>query len=317
MRDFKSKLSKEIQRLHDWSGPVFPHRYRAVPVSDEPAAQIARLRLPPGAGCQGRPRRLAPPMARSLGRPVAPDGPAREGPVDRPHRPLPGSPPQASGRRAGLHARRGPRARPAAVLAKPPPLQSVEPRSALSSEPSKTKPKPPEVAALFSAAGPFSASTPTPPPPARTALPGLASTPRPSASANSSPGATTPSSTPTARPPMPSAQAATARPSSRPVPFRLRSCRCLSSPDSHSPADLATQPHPAPCENAQASRRTTVSDRGEPCILGLGALPVPRPTRALQGPRSQPSCTGSGAIMIPTALTQPRRNSREVLWRSP
>jgi REP element-mobilizing transposase RayT len=44
MRDFKSKLAKEIQRLHGWSGIVFPHRYRPIPVSDEPEAQIARLR---------------------------------------------------------------------------------------------------------------------------------------------------------------------------------------------------------------------------------------------------------------------------------
>jgi REP element-mobilizing transposase RayT len=44
MRDFKSKLAKEIQRLHAWSGPVFPHRYHAVPISDEPEAQVGRLR---------------------------------------------------------------------------------------------------------------------------------------------------------------------------------------------------------------------------------------------------------------------------------
>ncbi|MEZ5332066.1 MAG: transposase [Thermoanaerobaculia bacterium] len=44
MRDFKSKLAKEIQRLHDWRGTVFPGRYHSVPVSDEPEAQQARLR---------------------------------------------------------------------------------------------------------------------------------------------------------------------------------------------------------------------------------------------------------------------------------
>ena len=44
MRDFKSKLAKEIQRLHGWSGPVFPHRYHAVPISDELEAQVGRLR---------------------------------------------------------------------------------------------------------------------------------------------------------------------------------------------------------------------------------------------------------------------------------
>jgi len=44
MRDVKSKVAKEVQRLYDWTGTVFPHRYHAVPVSDEPEAQVARLR---------------------------------------------------------------------------------------------------------------------------------------------------------------------------------------------------------------------------------------------------------------------------------
>ena len=44
MRDLKSKLAKEVQRLHHWKGTVFPHRYRAIPISDEPEAQIGRLR---------------------------------------------------------------------------------------------------------------------------------------------------------------------------------------------------------------------------------------------------------------------------------
>jgi REP element-mobilizing transposase RayT len=44
MRDLKSKVAKEVQRLHDWTGTVFPHRYHAVPISDEPEAQVARLR---------------------------------------------------------------------------------------------------------------------------------------------------------------------------------------------------------------------------------------------------------------------------------
>ncbi|MEZ5331858.1 MAG: hypothetical protein R2991_07345 [Thermoanaerobaculia bacterium] len=44
MRDFKSKVAKEVQRLHDWQDPVFPRRYRPIPVSDEPEAQIGRLR---------------------------------------------------------------------------------------------------------------------------------------------------------------------------------------------------------------------------------------------------------------------------------
>jgi hypothetical protein len=44
MRDFESKLAKEVQRLHDWTGTVFPHRYRPIPISNESEAQIARLR---------------------------------------------------------------------------------------------------------------------------------------------------------------------------------------------------------------------------------------------------------------------------------
>ncbi|MEZ5331289.1 MAG: transposase [Thermoanaerobaculia bacterium] len=50
MRDLKSKLAKEVQRLHDWSGTVFPHRYHAIPVSDEPEAQVGRLRYLLGQG---------------------------------------------------------------------------------------------------------------------------------------------------------------------------------------------------------------------------------------------------------------------------
>jgi REP element-mobilizing transposase RayT len=44
MRDLKSKVAKEVQRLHHWTGTVFPHRYRAIPISNEPEAQVARLR---------------------------------------------------------------------------------------------------------------------------------------------------------------------------------------------------------------------------------------------------------------------------------
>ncbi|MEM6796244.1 MAG: transposase [Acidobacteriota bacterium] len=44
MGHLKTNLSKEIGRAHDWPGALWDNRYRAVPVSDEPAAQIARLR---------------------------------------------------------------------------------------------------------------------------------------------------------------------------------------------------------------------------------------------------------------------------------
>lgn len=44
MQHIATNLSKEVGRLHDWSGPLFARRYSSIPVSDEPEAQIARLR---------------------------------------------------------------------------------------------------------------------------------------------------------------------------------------------------------------------------------------------------------------------------------
>ena len=44
MEHFKSKLAREVNKLHGWEGPVFHGRYRAIPVSEEPEAQIERLR---------------------------------------------------------------------------------------------------------------------------------------------------------------------------------------------------------------------------------------------------------------------------------
>ncbi len=38
-----TNLSKQLGRLHGWSGPIF-QRYKAIPVSDEEEAQVARLR---------------------------------------------------------------------------------------------------------------------------------------------------------------------------------------------------------------------------------------------------------------------------------
>jgi REP element-mobilizing transposase RayT len=44
MEHFKSKLAREVNKLHGWEGPVFHGRYRAIPVSEEPEAQTERLR---------------------------------------------------------------------------------------------------------------------------------------------------------------------------------------------------------------------------------------------------------------------------------
>ncbi len=44
MRLVNGNLSKEVGRLHDWTGTMFARRYSSIPVSDEPQAQVARLR---------------------------------------------------------------------------------------------------------------------------------------------------------------------------------------------------------------------------------------------------------------------------------
>ena len=44
MRFMKTNLSKQLGRIHGWSGPMFERRYQAIPVSDEEEAQVARLR---------------------------------------------------------------------------------------------------------------------------------------------------------------------------------------------------------------------------------------------------------------------------------
>jgi len=44
MRYFNTNLSKEAGRLHRWRGTLIQRRYRAILVSEEPVAQIARLR---------------------------------------------------------------------------------------------------------------------------------------------------------------------------------------------------------------------------------------------------------------------------------
>jgi len=44
MRDLQSKTAKEVNRLTDWKGPVFVHRYDMTVVTDEEPAQVERLK---------------------------------------------------------------------------------------------------------------------------------------------------------------------------------------------------------------------------------------------------------------------------------
>jgi hypothetical protein len=44
MEFVNTNLSKEIGKLHDWPGTMFPHRYHHVEVSDDEADQVARLK---------------------------------------------------------------------------------------------------------------------------------------------------------------------------------------------------------------------------------------------------------------------------------
>jgi hypothetical protein len=43
MCHLKANLSKKLAKIHGWSGPMYPGRYKHVPVTDEPEAQLARL----------------------------------------------------------------------------------------------------------------------------------------------------------------------------------------------------------------------------------------------------------------------------------
>ena len=43
MRFVNTNLSKQLGRIHGWSGPMWQRRYQAIPVTDEEDAQIARL----------------------------------------------------------------------------------------------------------------------------------------------------------------------------------------------------------------------------------------------------------------------------------
>ena len=49
---FNSRLAKEVARLHGWRDKVWKDRYRPIPVSQEPAAQVARLLYILSHGCK-------------------------------------------------------------------------------------------------------------------------------------------------------------------------------------------------------------------------------------------------------------------------
>lgn len=52
MHFLNTNLSKQLGRLHDWQGTLFQARYKAIPVSDEEEAQVARLRYLLGHGAK-------------------------------------------------------------------------------------------------------------------------------------------------------------------------------------------------------------------------------------------------------------------------
>ncbi len=52
MHDVNYKISKEVGRLHDWEGPIWPRPYTDVQISDEPEAQIHTLRYLLEQGCK-------------------------------------------------------------------------------------------------------------------------------------------------------------------------------------------------------------------------------------------------------------------------
>ncbi|MDA8020597.1 MAG: transposase [Thermoanaerobaculia bacterium] len=52
MGHLNGNLSKKVGRIHSWSGSMFERRYQCIPVSDEPAAQQARLHYLLRHGCK-------------------------------------------------------------------------------------------------------------------------------------------------------------------------------------------------------------------------------------------------------------------------
>jgi len=52
MRDLNYKISKEVGRLHDWEGGIWPRPYTDVQISDEPEAQLSTLRYLLEQGCK-------------------------------------------------------------------------------------------------------------------------------------------------------------------------------------------------------------------------------------------------------------------------
>jgi hypothetical protein len=52
MQHLNTNLSKEVGRLHDWRGTLFERRYQSIVVTDEEAAQVARLEYCLANGCK-------------------------------------------------------------------------------------------------------------------------------------------------------------------------------------------------------------------------------------------------------------------------
>ena len=49
---FEGKIAKEAGRLHNWRGKFWARRFRPIVVSDEPDAQVERLRYLLSQGCK-------------------------------------------------------------------------------------------------------------------------------------------------------------------------------------------------------------------------------------------------------------------------
>jgi hypothetical protein len=52
MQHIQTNLSKEVGRLHDWSGPMWSRRYRGIPIAEEEDVQYERLRYLLSQGCK-------------------------------------------------------------------------------------------------------------------------------------------------------------------------------------------------------------------------------------------------------------------------
>lgn len=52
MKFVNGNISREIGRIHDWPGTLWARRYTSIPISEEPEAQIARLKYILSQGCK-------------------------------------------------------------------------------------------------------------------------------------------------------------------------------------------------------------------------------------------------------------------------